>query len=112
MRPNEDMKPMPVLDVPEKLSLKAERVQEELERLPDWTLRPDGKGIERIRPFAEPSKARSFVNHVCRMSSLRRQPVTIAVDAKGVVVTLMGHPVRGCTGGLTGAVLDLAALIG
>jgi hypothetical protein len=38
--------------------------------------------------------------------------VSISLDEKEVTVTLKGHPVRGCTGGLTQAVIDLAGLIG
>ena len=102
----------PGLAPPEKMYLKAERIQEQLQRLPKWSLRPDGSGIERVRQVDEPAKAKQFVSYVCRLSSLRRQPVTIDVGRKQVVVTLKGHPARGCTGGLTDAVFDLAALIG
>ncbi|MEA2563653.1 MAG: Pterin 4 alpha carbinolamine dehydratase [Acidobacteriota bacterium] len=98
--------------LPEKLELKPERVQEMLARLPKWSLRPDGRGIERVREHASLKGAKSFASQVWRLASVQNQPVTIGLDGSKVVVTLTGHPVRGCTGGLTDPVFHLAELIG
>lgn len=97
---------------PVKAHLKAERVQESLQRLPGWSLGEDGGEIVRKRKFNDSSGARAYVNNVCRLAAMRRQPVEIGFSGAQVVVTLKGHPVRGCTGGLTETVLNLAATIG
>jgi pterin-4a-carbinolamine dehydratase len=92
--------------------LKGERVQEALERLPGWRLVEEVPALERVVQFEEPAGARRFVDFVCRVASLRKQPVTIGLAGEQVVVTLQGHPVRGCTGGLTNTTFDLAGIIG
>lgn len=99
-------------NMPEKLELKPERVQQMLARLPGWSLRPDGRGIERVREYAGTEGARSFAAQVCNLASVQGQPVTVGLLGSKVVVTLTGHPVRGCTGGLTDPVFHLAELIG
>ena len=92
--------------------LKAERVQEALKRLPGWELDAGGQEIVRARKFKDAVGARAFVGLVCRLSSGQRQPVRIRLSGERVVVTLKGHPVRGCTGGLGKPVFKLAEMIG
>ena len=92
--------------------LKAERVQEALKRLPGWELDAGGREIVRTRRFKDPVGARAFVGLVCRLSSGQRQPVEIRLAREQVVVTLKGHPVRGCAGGLGSPVFKLAEMIG
>lgn len=99
-------------NMPEKLELKPERVQQMLARLPNWGLRADGRAIERVREHASTKGARSFAAQVCRIATVQGQPVTVGLEGSKVVVTLTGHPVRGCTGGLTDPVFHLAELIG
>jgi pterin-4a-carbinolamine dehydratase len=99
-------------DAPVRMELKPERIQLLLQRVPEWRLREDGLGIERVRPVADPGRAREVVEQICRVASALRQPVSIAVDSKQVIVTLKGHPVRGCTGGLTEPVFKLAEALG
>lgn len=101
-----------VVATPERAYLKAERVQDSLRRLPGWELKPDGKGIVRSRSFADSTVARAFVNRVCRLAAGVHQPVNLSLAGAKVVVTLQGHPARGCTGGLGRPVFDLANLIG
>ena len=98
--------------MPEKLELKPERVQEMLARLPGWSLWPEGLGIQRVREYASTEGAKSFAAQVCNLASVQNQPVIVGLDGSKVVVTLTGHPVRGCTGGLTDPVFHLAELIG
>ena len=43
---------------------------------------------------------------------LERQPVKIALAGRNVALTLTGHPLKGCTGGLTNPVFRLAAMLG
>lgn len=95
-----------------RMDLKPERVQEALERLPSWRLSEDGLAIESERRFASNQRTSSFAGYACRLASRLGQPVKIHVADKTVVVTLAGHPVRGCTGGLTNPVFRLADLIG
>lgn len=92
--------------------LKAERVQEALKRLPGWELAAGGQEIVRTRRFKDAVGARAFVGLVCRLSSGQKQPVRIRLAGEQVVVTLKGHPVRGCAGGLGNPVFKLAEMIG
>jgi pterin-4a-carbinolamine dehydratase len=99
-------------NMPEKLQLKAERVQQHLARLPRWALGPDGRGIERVRKHTSTRRATEFAALVCRLASTQRQPVTVGLEGRKVVVTLTGHRMHGCVGGLNDAVFHLAELIG
>ena len=92
--------------------LKPERVQQLLLGLPGWSLRKDGGGLESVRRFTSPGAAGAFAALACRLATVRRQPVKVAVLGGEVAVTLQGHPVRGCAGGLTSEVFVLAGLIG
>lgn len=98
--------------MPEKMYLKAERVQEALLRLPSWKLRQEGLGIETTRRFAARQTASSFAAYSCRMASKMGQPLKVDIAGEQVTVVLPGHPVRGCTGGLTSVVFKVADLIG
>ena len=91
---------------------KPERVQKALERLPSWRLSEDGLAIRSERQFFTSQAASSFVRNACRLASKLDQPVKVELADTKAVVTLAGHPVRGCTGGLTDAVFRLADLIG
>ena len=96
---------------PVKLQLKPERIQELLRGLPGWRL--GRQGLVCAREAASGAAAiRGYVNRVTRLATLRKQPVTIVIAPGEVVVTLPGHPARGCAGGITEAVFKLAGLIG
>jgi pterin-4a-carbinolamine dehydratase len=101
-----------VVVMPEKMYLKPERVQEALLKLPSWRLRMDGPGIESIRLFKAPQTASSFASYSCRMASKMGQPLQVDLVGEQVTLVLPGHPVRGCTGGLTNVVFRAADLIG
>lgn len=103
--------PVPVV-IPLVMRLKAERVQLLLAGLPGWRLRQDGRGLENARSFNSPKAAREFVGQVCKLAESRRQPVNVHLAGKKVGITLQGHPAKGCTGGINGAVFNLAAEIG
>lgn len=103
---------MAVAGTPVRAYLKAERVQDHLRRLPGWELKEGGRGIVRTRTFTDATVARAFVNRVCRLAAGQQQPVNISLTGAKVVVTLEGHPARGCTGGLGRPVFDLANIIG
>lgn len=107
-----DKKKAMVVQVPERAYLKAERVQDYLQRLPGWELKSDGTGIVRTRKFTDSTVARGFVNRVCRQAAGQHQPVNITLNGAKVVVTLQGHPARGCVGGLGKPVFALANIIG
>ena len=94
------------------MELKPERVQEALRKLPSWKLSQDGLGIESTRRFATSQRASSFAAYSCRLASKLGQPVKVDLMGEQVVVSLKGHPVRGCIGGLTNPVFKLADLIG
>ena len=104
-------KPNVEMSAPERMHLKPERVQEALKKLPSWRL-GHGVAIESERWFSTSQGASSFARYACRLASKLGQPVKVDLADKQVVVTLTGHPVRGCTGGLTAPVFKLADLIG
>ena len=105
-------KPNVEMSAPERMNLKPERVQEALEKLPSWRLGQGGAAIESERRFSTSQGASSFARYACRLASKLGQPVKVDLADKQVMVTLTGHPVRGCTGGLTAPVFKLADLIG
>ena len=98
--------------MPVRMDLKPERIQQALVMLPAWRLRQDGRAIESERKFASGTRATSFAGLACRLANKMGQPVRIDVTGNNVLVTLTGHPARGCAGGLTGPVFKLADLIG
>lgn len=97
---------------PERMHLKAERVQLLLQELPEWSLGAGGQTIERSRQFRSVCEAIEFVGLTGKLAIAQRQPVTIAISGRNVVLTLTGHPVKGCTGGLTDPVFRLAGILG
>jgi hypothetical protein len=103
---------MTIGEVPVRMNLKPERVQQLLLGVPSWRLREDGRGLETLRRFSHPGAASTFAAQACRLAMMRRQPVMVKLWEGDVVVTLHGNPVRGCTGGLTEPVFHLAGLIG
>src|SRR5215210_6991967 len=98
--------------MPEKMYLKPERVQEALLRLPSWKLRDGALGIESSRRFTTSQGAFSFAALSCRLASKMGQPLKVDLVGEQVILVLPGHPVRGCTGGLTSVVFKVADLIG
>jgi pterin-4a-carbinolamine dehydratase len=102
----------PLPDGPVRMDLKPERVQQMLERLPGWALHSSGRAIVRVRMFTTERKAGSFVRKACWLATKLLQPVMVSLAGKEVTIALTGHPVRGCTGGLTNTVFNLADLIG
>ena len=100
------------IEVPERMHLKPERVQQLLRGLPGWSLGAGGSAIGRSRQFASVDEAAEFVVAVGRLAKFQRQPVTIALAGRTVSLTLAGHPIRGCVGGLTYPVFRLAAMLG
>ena len=97
---------------PERMHLKPERVQQLLRELPGWRLGAGGGAIERSRQFASVTDAAEFVGLAGKLAMSRRQPVTIALAGRNVTLALTGHPIKGCTGGLTNPVFRLAAVLG
>lgn len=98
--------------IPERMHLKPERVQQLLLGLPGWNLGAGGGAIERSRQFSTVAEAAEFVGFAGRLATAQRQPVTIALAGRIVSLALTGHPVKGCTGGLTHPVFRLAGLLG
>lgn len=101
-----------VSNAPERMHLKPERVQQLLRELPGWGLGVSGRAIERSRQFTSVAEAAEFVGVAGTLAMSQRQPVTIALAGRNVALTLTGHPIRGCTGGLTHPVFRLAAMLG
>lgn len=102
----------PVVDGVVRMELKPERIQLMLGRLPGWALRQDGRAIVRTRLFTTPEAAYAFIRNACWLGAKLKQPMTVRLAGTEATVVLPGHPVRGCTGGLTDAVFNLAELIG
>jgi pterin-4a-carbinolamine dehydratase len=97
---------------PVRMDLKPERVQQLLLALPGWKLREDGRAIVTARKFTSAQTAGAFGALACRLATQQRQPVAVRLMGEQIVITLPGHPLRGCAGGLTGPVFKLAGLIG
>jgi pterin-4a-carbinolamine dehydratase len=89
--------------------LKAERVQEELKRMPGWSLGPNGKMIVSAREFSQPAAAAKFAGFVAEVAASERQPVQLGLWGNWVFLTL--SPRQG-TGGLNMPVLDFARQLG
>ena len=92
--------------------LKAERVQLRLKQMPGWGLGHDGKSLDRARQFHQPEDAVDFATLVLRMASREAYPAQVQVDGKRIVLTLQGHAVPGARGGITDNLLDFAASLG
>lgn len=102
----------PIPDAPDKLDLKAERVQEGMAQQLGWAKREGMLGIHRARKFASYLEAEAYVAFVFRMATHRRQPVAVSQTGRKVSITLTGRPGRHRTAGLTYAVYDLACVLG
>lgn len=98
--------------VPERMHLKPERIQQLLQELPGWSLGSCGSFIERRRKFKSVDEAAEFVGFAGKLAGFQRQPMTIVLTGRSVSLTLTGHPVKGCTGGLTNPVFRLAGMLG
>jgi pterin-4a-carbinolamine dehydratase len=98
--------------VPERMHLKPERVQQLLRELPGWRLGSSGCAIERTRSFQSVADAAEFVGLAGKLATAQRQPVTIGLAGRNVSLALTGHPLKGCTGGLTHPVFRLAGILG
>ena len=99
-------------DVPERMHLKPERIQQLLLELPGWSLGDGGRAIEWRRTFKSVAEAAELVSRAGKLATAQRQPVTIALAGRNVALTLTGHPLKGCTGGLTNPVFRLAGMLG
>ncbi len=97
---------------PDKLELKAERVQQEIARQFGWAKREGMPGIHRVRKFASYLEAEAFVAFVVKVAAHRRQPVSVTQSGRNVSITLAGRPNRHRASGLTNAVYDLACTLG
>ena len=107
----------PLTSPPEKAYLKSERVQAAermLKRLqlPGWKLGAGGTAIRRAKKFARPADAEAFAAFVGKMATSYRQPVTIRLTGRLVLITLTGRRNSAGAGGLTNEVFNLAAVIG
>ena len=102
----------PLTEAPVRMDLKPERVQQMLARLPGWELHPSGRAIVRVRLFTTEQGAGAFARNACWLGTKLGQPVAVRLAGTEVAIALTGHPVRGCTGGLTAPVFKLASLIG
>jgi pterin-4a-carbinolamine dehydratase len=100
------------LEWPQRMHLKPERIQQLLQELPGWSLGETGYAIERKRKFKSVDEAAEFVGLAGRLAGFQRQPVTIVLAGRSVSLTLTGHPLKGCCGGLTNPVFRLAGMLG
>ena len=83
-----------------------------LQELPGWSLGSCGGVIERRRKFKSVDEAAELVSRAGKLATAQRQPVTIVLTGRSVALTLTGHPLKGCTGGLTNPVFRLAGMLG
>ncbi|MFL6199899.1 MAG: 4a-hydroxytetrahydrobiopterin dehydratase [Thermoanaerobaculia bacterium] len=97
---------------PERMHLKPETVRQLLGRLPGWSLAADGHAIERRWLFKSVDEAAAFVGTAGKLGMSQRQPIAIALAGRHVGITFAGHPIKGCTGGLTNPVFRLAGILG
>ncbi|HYN23397.1 MAG TPA: 4a-hydroxytetrahydrobiopterin dehydratase [Thermoanaerobaculia bacterium] len=107
-----------LLTHPVKAYLKSERVQDpeqlqkDLQVAPGWQLGVDPGAIHRVKEFASYAQAGVFAGYAGNLAAAMYQPVTLALAGKLVGITLTGHPIVGCTGGLNKTVFRLAAMLG
>lgn len=91
--------------------LKSERVQSRLKRMPGWTLVGDGLAIDRVRQFADPLVAASYLTFASLVSRQMGQPLKISLTGSTVIIVLTGRS-KGAAKGLSDQVLDLAEQLG
>jgi hypothetical protein len=82
--------PQPPIDA----RLKAERVEQRLQQMPEWSLSPGGGGIDRARKLASPFGAADYATFVLREAARTRQKVQIGLSGSRVMVTVLA-PSRG-----------------
>lgn len=108
----------PLASPPAKAYLKSERVEAtrriraRLQQLPGWKLGAGDTAIRRAKKFARSADAEAFAAFVGRMATSYRQPVTIRLTGRLVLITLTGRCNSAGSGGLTNDVFNLAAVIG
>jgi pterin-4a-carbinolamine dehydratase len=91
--------------------LKAERVQLRLKRLPGWRMPAEGKAIDRVRKFADPLVAASYLAFAALLARRAGQPLRLSLVGSTIVIALTGRS-KGAAKGLTDEVLDLAEQLG
>jgi pterin-4a-carbinolamine dehydratase len=91
--------------------LKAERVQARLKRLPGWKTRSGGTAIDRIREFADPQVASSYLAYAAQLARQWDQPLQVSVNGKTVLIVLPGRSTR-AGAWITEEMLDLAEQLG
>jgi len=84
------------------------RVMERLDGMPGWKLAADSRAIGKARRFDEPKEAAAYAAFAVQLAAGRRQPLSLALSAGQLVVTLRGRSRYG----ITGTVLALAADLG
>jgi len=92
--------------------LRAERVQERLQRMPGWSLAVGGQALVRGRRFAHAADAADFAAFVLHTASRQQFPAEVFVAGSHVAVALQGHPAQGACGGINDKLLDFAASLG
>jgi hypothetical protein len=89
--------------------IKAERVQERLRSMPEWTLGEGGHVIDRARNLASPFSAADYGTLVLREAARTRQKVRISLSGSRLVIAVLAPP-HGRERGVIGlAQLDFAA---
>lgn len=103
---------MPAGRQPDRLELKAERVQESFARQLGWSKRKGVPGIHRSRKFHSAGEAAAYAVFALQLAGRRGQPVTVSQAGRKVTIALTGRPGRGVTAGLTDSVYTLASALG
>jgi hypothetical protein len=98
--------------LPDKLELKPERVQQEMARQLGWVERKSVRGIHRTRVFDNPVEAEAFAAFALKAGCRRQQPITVSQSERQVSIILKGRAGRGIEAGLTDAVYALACVLG
>ncbi|MEA2605018.1 MAG: hypothetical protein QOF89_6010 [Acidobacteriota bacterium] len=92
--------------------LKPERVQEELQAMPGWTLDLSRKTINRLHEFGDSSVALAYAAFIKELAGADGQRVSILVSGGLVGLSLHGYPRKGTRGGITESVLEMAKRLG
>jgi pterin-4a-carbinolamine dehydratase len=92
--------------------LKAERVQLRLKQMPGWGLALKGPAIDRVREFQHEEDAVDYATLALRMASRERYPVRVQIAGKSILLTLHDHPRQGVRGGITDKLMDFASSLG
>jgi pterin-4a-carbinolamine dehydratase len=91
--------------------LKAERVQLRLKQLPGWKMPAEGKAIDRVRKFADPLVAASYLAFAALLARRVGQPLRLSLVGSTIVIALTGRS-KGAAKGINEEVLDLAEQLG